>query len=174
MISVQVWPVGPTAGSGGVRTGGAGLPSSQGCLHLRSGATDLRKPAASPETADTLRQDVTETRTAVSGAQADARGFEEFDLRVRSRRLLSTGLEKIDGTHHRALSLQGALPERNRSLFQGSGAACQGALERAAGIEPASLAWKAKVLPLHNARVRDGNYSGASTSSRTDVRGTLA
>jgi hypothetical protein len=26
-------------------------------------------------------------------------------------------------------------------------------LERAAGIEPASLAWKAKVLPLHNARV---------------------
>jgi hypothetical protein len=25
-------------------------------------------------------------------------------------------------------------------------------LERAAGIEPASLAWKAKVLPLHNAR----------------------
>jgi hypothetical protein len=28
-----------------------------------------------------------------------------------------------------------------------------GDLERAAGIEPASLAWKAKVLPLHNARV---------------------
>ena len=27
-----------------------------------------------------------------------------------------------------------------------------GKLERAAGIEPASLAWKAKVLPLHNAR----------------------
>ena len=27
-----------------------------------------------------------------------------------------------------------------------------GGLERAAGIEPASLAWKAKVLPLHNAR----------------------
>ena len=27
-----------------------------------------------------------------------------------------------------------------------------GSLERAAGIEPASLAWKAKVLPLHNAR----------------------
>ena len=26
-------------------------------------------------------------------------------------------------------------------------------LERAAGIEPASLAWKAKVLPLHNARL---------------------
>lgn len=26
-------------------------------------------------------------------------------------------------------------------------------MERAAGIEPASLAWKAKVLPLHNARV---------------------
>ena len=25
-------------------------------------------------------------------------------------------------------------------------------LERAAGIEPASLAWKARVLPLHNAR----------------------
>ena len=25
-------------------------------------------------------------------------------------------------------------------------------LERAAAIEPASLAWKAKVLPLHNAR----------------------
>ncbi len=25
-------------------------------------------------------------------------------------------------------------------------------MERAAGIEPASLAWKAKVLPLHNAR----------------------
>ena len=29
-------------------------------------------------------------------------------------------------------------------------------LERAAGIEPASLAWKAKVLPLHNARALDG------------------
>lgn len=28
----------------------------------------------------------------------------------------------------------------------------KGRLERAAGIEPASLAWKAKVLPLHNAR----------------------
>ena len=28
-------------------------------------------------------------------------------------------------------------------------------LERAAGIEPASLAWKAKVLPLHNARDAD-------------------
>jgi hypothetical protein len=27
-----------------------------------------------------------------------------------------------------------------------------GKVERAAGIEPASLAWKAKVLPLHNAR----------------------
>ena len=27
-------------------------------------------------------------------------------------------------------------------------------LERAAGIEPASSAWKAEVLPLHNARVR--------------------
>lgn len=27
-----------------------------------------------------------------------------------------------------------------------------GKLERAAGIEPASLAWKARVLPLHNAR----------------------
>ncbi len=27
-------------------------------------------------------------------------------------------------------------------------------LERAAGIEPASLAWKAKVLPLHNARLQ--------------------
>ena len=26
-------------------------------------------------------------------------------------------------------------------------------LERATGIEPVSLAWKAKVLPLHNARV---------------------
>jgi hypothetical protein len=25
-------------------------------------------------------------------------------------------------------------------------------MERAAGIEPASLAWKARVLPLHNAR----------------------
>jgi hypothetical protein len=30
--------------------------------------------------------------------------------------------------------------------------ALDGDLERAAGIEPASLAWKAKVLPLHNAR----------------------
>jgi hypothetical protein len=30
--------------------------------------------------------------------------------------------------------------------------AVDGYLERAAGIEPASLAWKAKVLPLHNAR----------------------
>ena len=29
-------------------------------------------------------------------------------------------------------------------------------LERAAGIEPASLAWKAKVLPLHNARADIG------------------
>ena len=28
-------------------------------------------------------------------------------------------------------------------------------VERAAGIEPASLAWKAKVLPLHNARAVD-------------------
>jgi hypothetical protein len=34
--------------------------------------------------------------------------------------------------------------------------ALDGDLERAAGIEPASLAWKAKVLPLHNARdIRD-------------------
>ena len=30
-------------------------------------------------------------------------------------------------------------------------------LERAAGIEPASLAWKAKVLPLHNARSVDSS-----------------
>jgi hypothetical protein len=30
--------------------------------------------------------------------------------------------------------------------------AVDGDLERAAGIEPAFLAWKAKVLPLHNAR----------------------
>ena len=29
-------------------------------------------------------------------------------------------------------------------------------LERAAGIEPASLAWKARVLPLHNARSATG------------------
>ena len=36
--------------------------------------------------------------------------------------------------------------------MQGSGADFKG-MERAAGIEPASLAWKAKVLPLHNARV---------------------
>jgi hypothetical protein len=28
-------------------------------------------------------------------------------------------------------------------------------LERAAGIEPASSAWKAEVLPLHNARSTD-------------------
>ena len=27
-------------------------------------------------------------------------------------------------------------------------------LERRAGIEPASLAWKAKVLPLHKRRIR--------------------
>ena len=27
------------------------------------------------------------------------------------------------------------------------------AVERATGIEPASSAWKAEVLPLHNARV---------------------
>ena len=31
-------------------------------------------------------------------------------------------------------------------------------LERAAGIEPASLAWKAKVLPLHNARPVDSGH----------------
>ena len=31
-------------------------------------------------------------------------------------------------------------------------------LERRAGIEPASLAWKAKVLPLHNARVEVLSY----------------
>ena len=40
------------------------------------------------------------------------------------------------------------LPQRHRPVrFEFS--EC---LERAAGIEPASLAWKAKVLPLHNAR----------------------
>ena len=33
-------------------------------------------------------------------------------------------------------------------------------LERAAGIEPASLAWKARVLPLHNARsINSGTIS---------------
>ena len=31
-------------------------------------------------------------------------------------------------------------------------------MERAAGIEPASLAWKAKVLPLHNARAVDARH----------------
>ncbi len=29
----------------------------------------------------------------------------------------------------------------------------RGGLERRAGIEPASLAWKAKVLPLHKRRI---------------------
>lgn len=38
-------------------------------------------------------------------------------------------------------------------------------MERAAGIEPASLAWKAKVLPLHNARAAD-----ALSISHTDGR----
>ncbi len=41
-----------------------------------------------------------------------------------------------------------------------------GRLERAAGIEPASLAWKAKVLPLHNARAALGAYSDQIVSSR--------
>jgi hypothetical protein len=40
------------------------------------------------------------------------------------------------------------------------------ALERAAGIEPASSAWKAEVLPLHNARVAAGRYSDQTGSSR--------
>ena len=30
--------------------------------------------------------------------------------------------------------------------------------KRAAGIEPASSAWKAEVLPLHNARKLQGKY----------------
>jgi hypothetical protein len=53
----------------------------------------------------------------------------------------------LDGyDRHRTLNIR---PEVARvSLAQSE---C-GFLERAAGIEPASLAWKAKVLPLHNAR----------------------
>ena len=36
-----------------------------------------------------------------------------------------------------------------------------GILERATGIEPVSLAWKARVLPLHNARTLSaGHKSG--------------
>jgi len=45
-------------------------------------------------------------------------------------------------------------------------------LERAAGIEPASSAWKAEVLPLHNARAplycyftTHGWSSGSSTQA---------
>ncbi len=41
-------------------------------------------------------------------------------------------------------------------------------MERAAGIEPASLAWKAKVLPLHNARVVWDRYSDMIRSSRQE------
>ena len=41
-------------------------------------------------------------------------------------------------------------------------------LERAAGIEPASLAWKAKVLPLHNARAAFARYAEPNGSSRQD------
>jgi hypothetical protein len=43
-------------------------------------------------------------------------------------------------------------------------------VERAAGIEPASLAWKAKVLPLHNARACAGRYSDQTRSSRRHPR----
>tara|TARA_Y100000991_G_scaffold46525_1_gene32984 strand:+ start:1384 stop:1503 length:120 start_codon:yes stop_codon:yes gene_type:complete len=32
-------------------------------------------------------------------------------------------------------------------------------IKRAAGIEPASSAWKAEVLPLNYARARNKNYS---------------
>ncbi len=39
-------------------------------------------------------------------------------------------------------------------------------MERAAGIEPASLAWKAKVLPLHNARAARATYADGALSSR--------
>lgn len=51
---------------------------------------------------------------------------------------------------------------------QRAGFSC-GFLERAAGIEPASLAWKAKVLPLHNARepAPDGPKSGGVEGIRT-------
>ena len=44
-------------------------------------------------------------------------------------------------------------------------------MERAAGIEPASLAWKAKVLPLHNARIMMMNIRSRSNSqeSLTDI-----
>ena len=54
--------------------------------------------------------------------------------------------------------------------------ACGDFLERAAGIEPASLAWKAKVLPLQNgrrfqqlnARETSSILNGSDTLSRAD------
>ncbi len=44
--------------------------------------------------------------------------------------------------NHATVSVTGASSSFSKEII----------LERAAGIEPASLAWKAKVLPLHNAR----------------------
>lgn len=41
-------------------------------------------------------------------------------------------------------------------------------MERAAGIEPASPAWKAGVLPLHNARVGPVRYAEPDGSSRQE------
>ena len=44
-------------------------------------------------------------------------------------------------------------------------------LERAAGIEPASLAWKAKVLPLHNARpVNSSHISYCSERQEREMK----
>ena len=176
MNSFQVWPVGPAAGSGGQR-----CELAERVLPRRTAVftfSRARRTSANRQPRRRMQILFGETskkrRTAVSVAHAKVRSFGGSDLPVGNRRLLSTGAEQIDDTQGHALSRQGAQPGRNRSFFQGSGAACQGALERAAGIEPASLAWKAKVLPLHNARVSDGNYSGARTSSRTDVRGALA
>ena len=56
------------------------------------------------------------------------------------------------------------------STVDSPGCGKAGRLERAAGIEPASLAWKAKVLPLHNARVVFARYAEPNGSSRQDDR----
>jgi hypothetical protein len=46
---------------------------------------------------------------------------------------------------------------------------CLPKLERVTGIEPVSLAWKARVLPLHNTREPKAQQNGGRGWIRTNV-----
>jgi hypothetical protein len=81
------------------------------------------------------------------------------------RRALGAGEAGVKvGQRHGRLALHG-----NRMATAGCGAIKKAfrirlSLERAAGIEPATLAWKARALPLCNAR---GNWAGLDLNQRS-------